>query len=361
MKATNLIMFLILVASVSATAQLTPKVVLYSPYNNTNSSTTIMEYLFELQGPEDADYCSLIIDDEPVKKYYDVQRLSNRQFTYKTENGEHTWRVDCYVDSMTVRSEEWRIGIHSLGAEDSCVEKTYKGSGTYRFTLTSECAATNPTVGGLRTGDWIEVRMAAISRPEGGRFESKSNYFIIYVVQVTSSNGQDLLRFNTNRDLTKKELFVGESLGLDEDGDGTEDFNITVDDIFQKRVTVSLNYGMPPYEEPVVISEESEVVEEEVIPVVFQDDEEEEIEPEETEENTPPHTDSKGKFWTTIIIIIILAVIVGYIVLSSKKDKKHHVPIPKEKTEFMLDLEGEKPKTIQKEKHKKKRFGRKKS
>lgn len=334
---------ILLVGVVTALNPTIPTVALYSPLNNSTFTNPGIEFMFEVQGPEDAQECSLIIDEENIKTYARVPKLANREFKYELDNGTHTWRVDCKIDDIIIESEERIINIKTKDDGTDCYEKVYKGSGTYRYTTNAACLLDGQQISGLRTGDWIEVRLQEASRIEGGRFESTDNFFIVYVMQVTVKNGNDILRFNTNKDLEKIQVGIEESVELDMNDDGQTETNLKVINIEQKKATVEMTLNLEP--EPEQVIEEPQIEEEEVIPIVIDEPEDK---PDPVIEEPPEQEvkdDGKGKFWMTIIIIIILAIIVLYLSLSQKKEAKKprlKTVSRRKNTEFMIDIQDKK-------------------
>jgi len=326
--------FMILLIAASASAALvalTPQVAVYAPVNNTTATVMTQDFLFQLLGPEPASACSLVIDGDVIKTYVGIPKLANRQFKTDVSNGQHTWQVNCEVGGSMIKSQEMLLFVNASNISN-CVQKVYKGSGTYRYTLDMDCSPA--TAQGLRTGDWIELRINEVSRLQGGRFENKLNFFIIYVLQTSSANGQDFVRLNTNRDGTKRELFLGSTLALDSNQDGIDDINLSYDRVSGNKATVTVTMQTPVTSTPTENTEET--VEEEVVPVIIEDDAPIMQEEEQIEEVEQVQKKDNTKLYVTIILIAALIVILIYI---SKGSKKQKIParVHKKQGDFMLD------------------------
>ncbi|MFH1073236.1 MAG: hypothetical protein V1743_07455 [Nanoarchaeota archaeon] len=345
----------IALAMVSAAQEATkPSVLMYSPLDNTTSSAPTQEFVFSVEGPANAQNCSLVIDNAVVKTYIDVIRKVTRKFTASLTAGTHLWQVSCVMEEgEQVDSESRTVLIDTTaGSQVTCVDKVSKGSGTYRYVFTQGCIQAAPvTIKSIVRDDWIEYHMKQGGRVPGG-FELKQDYIVFYLTMFSKDNNRNFITFKTSQDQANKNVFEGEYLELDVTGDSVNDLKFTYDKYEINKGTVTLSLLGVDYSQPGQNQSEEETVPSEDI-IIPSDTGEEQGEGEET---TTPQTGETGqdtetgpgqepvqdeiipeeelktdptKFWVTIILVIILIIIV--IALSVKK--KNAKPLEKRRQE----------------------------
>ena len=331
MKAILILIILVVLAQVMAAES--PSVTIYTPKDNITSEKVQNSFVFEVRGSYDAEKCSLIIDGELLKTYAAVPKLSDREFTATLTNGLHEWQVVCDVNGEIVESE---LRVITVGApEDSsgCVKKIYRGSGSFRYLMDTDCLQNEITLSGVRVGDWIEIRVGQKTYG-AGFFESQDNLYIMYVVKLGSNNGEEFYQFSSNKDRERKNVFMGNEYPIDITGNGMDDISLRYDSIERRKATLTfelLNAELVSEPKPIEPEEPAESVEEEVEEVII--DHEPNAPVEDETDAVIPETDSKGKFYGTILLIIILAIILIVILRSGKKKTKTKV----KKADFMLE------------------------
>ncbi|MBU1975526.1 MAG: hypothetical protein KKG59_03930 [Nanoarchaeota archaeon] len=333
MKKTILMAFalMILAIPVLALQGTTTNIVIYSPLNNTSIGLQSQDFTFEIDGPEDASSCSFIADGDILKTYPTIPHRIDRKFTVQLPQGQHEWKINCVFPDGEIESETRILNVDLTGLPTGCVEKQSMGSGKFRHVFDKECAEQTPvTIQGLRPNDWIEITLEETSRLPGGRFETKTNYFILYLIKLSVRNGQDFFQYNTNRNTAKVDALVGEAVEVDIDGDDINDITLTVNEIYLKKASVTIRMLDVDYDAPVISDDPDMVDEEDVEPVepVILDDEDEPEEMDDvvddlvTDDEEETTGSNPAKLWSTIIIIMVLLAILVYLTVSQRKEKK---------------------------------------
>jgi len=269
-----------------------PNISLMAPADGYSTTSKLITFKYNVSDMSDIVNCSLIINGVIAITNTSITKEIEQNFTYTLGIGTYSWRINC-TDSVGYYANSSLRTLKVISSSSSSSSSSGGGGAAYtaEFVLGSKKVS-------LNYGDVFI-------------FKIKKQRHTVIVKSVK----QDSVTIRISSDPIDVTLKEGETKELDLDGNGLNDFSVTLNKI--TKLGGDFTFAILEEKEKVEKISEEEIVEEEV-----KEEEElvEEVKEEEKIEETPlEEVKEKKNYWWVVISIIALIIIIAIVVKQKNK------------------------------------------